>query len=69
MKDSRGEAWTHHWSNQDIYSRIDFIMVSHALGKEVLYRACHIIDDPDWHKACDDFQVTLGRNSLLAIFK
>lgn len=62
MKDSRGEAWTHHWSNQDIYSRIDFIMVSHALGKEVLYRACHIIDDPDWHKASD-------HRPLLAIFK
>ena len=62
MKDSRGEAWTHHWSNQDIYSRIDFIMVSQALGKEVLYQACHIIDDPDWFKASD-------HRPLIAIFK
>lgn len=62
MKDSRGEAWTHHWSNQDVYSRIDFIMVSQALGKEVLYSGCHIIDDPDWYKASD-------HRPLLAIFK
>lgn len=62
MKDSRGEAWTHHWSNQDVYSRIDFIMVSAALNKEVQYRACHIIEDPNWDKASD-------HRPLFAIFK
>lgn len=62
MKDSRGEAWTHHWSNQDVYSRIDFIMVSQAMNKLVRYRDCQIIDDPMWDKASD-------HRPLLAIFR
>lgn len=62
LKDSRGEAWTHHWSNQDIYSRIDYIMVSPAMSKEVQYRDCHIIEDPEWSKASD-------HRPVLAIFK
>jgi len=61
-KDSRGHAWTHHWSLHDIYSRIDFITVSRALRPEVDFRASRIIDDPDWEKASD-------HRPLIAIFK
>lgn len=62
LKDSRGEAWTHHWNNQDVYSRIDFIMASQALKKEIDFRSSHIIDDPDWSKASD-------HRPVLAIFR
>lgn len=62
MKDSRGDAWTHHWALHDIYSRIDFITVSRALRPEVDFRASHIIDDPDWSKASD-------HRPLVGIFK
>ena len=62
FKDSRGDAWTHHWSLHDIYSRIDFVTVTRALRPEVDFRASHIIDDPDWDKASD-------HRPLLAIFK
>lgn len=62
VKDSRGHAWTHHWSLHDIYSRIDFITVSRALRPEVDFPASHIIDDPDWEKASD-------HRPLIAIFK
>lgn len=61
-KDSRGDTWTHHWSLQDIYSRIDFITVSRALRTEVDFRASRIIDDPGWGNASD-------HRPLLAIFK
>jgi endonuclease/exonuclease/phosphatase family metal-dependent hydrolase len=61
-KDSRGDAWTHHWALQDVYSRIDFITVSRSLRPEVDFRASRIIDDPDWSKASD-------HRPLLAIFK
>lgn len=61
-KDSRGDAWTHHWALHDIYSRIDFVTVSRALRAEVDFRASHIIDDPDWGKASD-------HRPLIAIFK
>jgi endonuclease/exonuclease/phosphatase family metal-dependent hydrolase len=61
LKDSRGHAWTHHWSLHDIYSRIDFITVSRALRPEVDFRVSRIIDDPAWEKASD-------HRPLIAIF-
>lgn len=62
LKDSHGEAWTHHWQTQDIYSRIDFITLSQSLRSEINYRACRIIDDADCAKASD-------HRPVLAVFK
>jgi endonuclease/exonuclease/phosphatase family metal-dependent hydrolase len=61
-KDSRDHAWTHHWALHDIYSRIDFIMVSRGLREDVDFQAAKIIDDVDWDKASD-------HRAILAIFK
>jgi endonuclease/exonuclease/phosphatase family metal-dependent hydrolase len=61
-KDSREQAWTHHWALHDIYSRIDFIMVSRGLRGDVDFQAAKIIDDADWDKASD-------HRAVLAIFK
>jgi endonuclease/exonuclease/phosphatase family metal-dependent hydrolase len=44
LKDSRGHYWTHHWSFQDVYSRIDYVFVSQALRRSVDWDACKIID-------------------------
>lgn len=62
LKDSDGEAWTHHWSSEDIYSRIDFIMTSAALRREVDFKASRIIDDRLWSKASD-------HRPMLAVFR
>lgn len=62
LKDSQGEAWTHHWSNQDIYSRIDFVMTSPALRRDVDFGASYIIDDRLWSKASD-------HRPLLVVFR
>jgi endonuclease/exonuclease/phosphatase family metal-dependent hydrolase len=62
FKDSKNEAWTHHWKSQDIYSRIDFVTVSHTLRSEVNFRDCRIIDDSAWDEASD-------HRPLLAVFK
>jgi endonuclease/exonuclease/phosphatase family metal-dependent hydrolase len=62
LKDSQGEAWTHHWSGEDIYSRIDFIMTSPALRREVDFNASRIIDDKLWIKASD-------HRPMLAVFR
>jgi endonuclease/exonuclease/phosphatase family metal-dependent hydrolase len=62
LKDSQGEAWTHHWSGEDIYSRIDFIMTSPALRREVDFKASRIIDDKLWMKASD-------HRPMLAVFR
>ncbi|MES2660615.1 MAG: endonuclease/exonuclease/phosphatase family protein [Verrucomicrobiota bacterium] len=61
-KDSNQEAWTHYWELNDIYSRIDFIMVSKVLRKEVDFPASKIIDDAEWKSASD-------HRPLMAIFK
>lgn len=61
-KDSRNDAWTHHWALHDIYSRIDFIMVSQGMRKDVDFRAAKIIDDAGWDKASD-------HRPVLAVFR
>ena len=61
-KDSRDQAWTHHWALHDIYSRIDYVMVSPGLKDEVDFQAAKIIDDADWDEASD-------HRAILAIFK
>jgi len=61
-QDSAKTAWTHHWAINDIYSRIDFIMVSPALKPEVDFPAAKIIDDADWSQASD-------HRAILAIFR
>lgn len=61
-KDSNQEAWTHYWTTNDIYSRIDFIMVSKAMRPEVDFQASKIIDDAEWESASD-------HRAVLAILK
>lgn len=53
LKDSRGHYWTHHWAFQDIYSRIDYVMVSQALRGEVVWDRCAILDGEDVARASD----------------
>ena len=53
VKDSRQETWTHRWDLNDLYSRIDYIMVSEALRKEVDLSNAKIIDDAGWEDASD----------------
>lgn len=62
FKDSRGHAWTHHWSYQDIYSRIDFVSVSQALKPSVDFRASYLVDDAECAEASD-------HRPLVAVFK
>lgn len=45
LKDSRGHYWTHHWDFQDVYSRIDYVMVSSALKNSIDWDHCRVIDN------------------------
>lgn len=53
LQDAQGDRWTHYWHSADIYSRIDFIMVSHGLFREVdkeksyVYRSPYVLDASD----------------------
>ncbi len=61
-KDSRGDTWTYHWALHDLYSRIDYIMISRALRGETDFHAAKIIDDSGWDTASD-------HRAVLAVFK
>jgi len=53
LKDSRGHYWTHHWQFEDIYSRLDYVMVSSGLRQSVDWDRCKILDGPEVAGASD----------------
>jgi endonuclease/exonuclease/phosphatase family metal-dependent hydrolase len=61
-KDRQNQAWTYFWELHDIYSRIDFVMVSQGLRSDVNFPESKIIDDADWNDASD-------HRPVMAIFK
>ncbi len=52
-RDSRGETWTHYWKVADVYSRIDYLLVSPGLSPEIQWRKCGIADPSYWSQASD----------------
>ena len=62
LADGRGEAWTHAWEAEDLYSRYDWIFVSPALKPRVDEPACGILDSPARRQASD-------HRPLLAVFR
>lgn len=64
--DSRGEAWTHHWTRQDLYSRVDYLLASPAMLEKVIDGRGFIFDGPGSGIASDhrlvwaDFKIGAG---------
>ena len=53
LRDSRDERWTYYWKTADEYSRIDYLLVSLGLLREVVTEKCGIDDSPFWNEASD----------------
>lgn len=53
LQDERGDRWTHHWRDADLYSRIDFFFVSSALLPHVDETKSGIASPPDWSQVSD----------------
>jgi exonuclease III len=53
LTDDRGERWTHHWGNADIYSRIDYILVNRRLEEDIDSARSGIARPPYWREASD----------------
>ena len=59
LADDRGELWTEFWSYADVYSRIDYIMVSKKLEGEVDCAQSGIARPSFWNEASDHCPVYL----------
>lgn len=51
--DSRGHRWTQYWERQDLYSRIDFILVSPGMRARLVPGAFGVYDGPGYGAASD----------------
>ena len=53
LTDRDGDAWTYHWSENDTYTRVDYMMVSKALHRLFDRRGSRIPSQRDWMKGSD----------------
>ena len=53
IADDRGQRWTHYWAVADLYSRIDYLMVSRRLWPLVVAEESYIPADPEFRRASD----------------
>lgn len=53
LKDQDGLCWTHFWSHQQVYSRIDYILYSKGLAPHIDQEKSRLLDSPRWHEASD----------------
>lgn len=53
LEDPLGDRWTHHWRHADLYSRIDYVLVSRALFPEVNKEASYVYRSDYWSEASD----------------
>jgi len=59
LADDRGEFWTEYWSWADVYSRIDYIMVSRKLEPDIDAAHSGIARPSFWNQASDHCPVYL----------
>lgn len=57
--DSRGETWTHAFRKNDVYTRVDHVLVSAALRPAVVGGAARIYDGEGWREASDHRAVVM----------
>jgi len=53
LKDSVGDRWTEYWDAADVYTRIDYILVTRNLLPAVDYGGSYVYRSSYWNKASD----------------
>lgn len=51
--DTGGHKWTHYWSFADTYARLDYLLASDGLEREIVRDSQRIVTRPDWDIASD----------------
>ena len=51
--DQRNVTWTHFYPKEDLYSRIDYILLSPAMNRHWLATETYVLSLPDWGVASD----------------
>lgn len=49
----RNVAWTHFYSLEDTYSRMDYILINHGMARELDEAGTYVLSMPDWGLASD----------------
>jgi endonuclease/exonuclease/phosphatase family metal-dependent hydrolase len=57
---TRNITWTHFYAKEDNYSRLDYILVSHAMVREWTPAATYVLALPDWGLASDHRPIVAG---------
>jgi len=52
-QDALGDRWTHYWRAADLYSRIDYLLVSRGLWPEVVRGGARVYRGPDRNRGSD----------------
>jgi endonuclease/exonuclease/phosphatase family metal-dependent hydrolase len=52
-QDTRQITWTHYYGKEDVFSRIDYILLSRALEKHWVKSETYVLSSPDWGLASD----------------
>jgi endonuclease/exonuclease/phosphatase family metal-dependent hydrolase len=58
-EDDLGDRWTYYWRAGDVYSRIDYILVSRGLRASVLWGTARVGRDGRWREASDHRPVSV----------
>jgi endonuclease/exonuclease/phosphatase family metal-dependent hydrolase len=58
--ETRNITWTHYYGKQDLYSRIDYILLSRGMEREWLPAETYVLSLPNWGAASDHRPVVAG---------
>jgi endonuclease/exonuclease/phosphatase family metal-dependent hydrolase len=60
LSQARRVTWTEYYAREDVYSRIDYILVSRSLERDWLSGETYVLNLPDWGLASDHRPLVAG---------